>query len=76
MSQNLDESEMVDFPFAQARRITPAEVAAAKRAAKEQFGIEPGKGDRAPQHPLRSMPIDIPADFDEPMTELWDALEA
>jgi hypothetical protein len=43
MSQNLDESEMVDFPFAQARRITPAEVAAAKRAAKEQFGIEPGK---------------------------------
>jgi hypothetical protein len=43
MSQNLDESEMVDFPFAQARRITPEEVAAAKRAAKEQFGIEPGE---------------------------------
>jgi hypothetical protein len=32
--------------------------------------------DRTPQHPLRSMPIDIPPDFDEPMTELWDALEA
>ncbi len=30
--------------------------------------------DRTPQHPLRSMPIDIPADFDEPMTDLWDAL--
>jgi hypothetical protein len=30
--------------------------------------------DRTPQHPLRSLPIDIPADFDEPMTDLWDAL--
>jgi hypothetical protein len=68
--------ENVDFPFAKARKITPEEVAAAKRAVKEQFGIEPSMGDRAPQHPLRSMPIDIPADFDEPMTELWDALEA
>jgi hypothetical protein len=73
-------SEMVDFPFAKARRITPEEVSAAKQAAA-QFGIEPGKRDRmvdrTPQHPLRSMPIiDIPADFDEPMTELWDALEA
>jgi hypothetical protein len=24
--------------------------------------------DRTPQHPLRSIPIHIPADFDEPMT--------
>jgi hypothetical protein len=32
--------------------------------------------DRTPQHPLRSIPINIPADFDEPMTDLWDALEA
>jgi hypothetical protein len=32
--------------------------------------------DRSPQHPLRSMPIEIPADFDEPMTDLWDELEA
>lgn len=72
--------ENVDFPFAKARRITPEEVAAAKRAVKEQFGIEPGKvdrmDDRPPQHSLRRIPIDIPADFDEPMTELWDALEA
>lgn len=30
--------------------------------------------DRTPQHPLRSLPIDIPADFDQPMTDLWDAL--
>jgi hypothetical protein len=30
--------------------------------------------DRTPQHPLRNLPIDIPADFDEPMTDLWDAL--
>jgi hypothetical protein len=32
--------------------------------------------DRTPNHPLRNMPIVIPADFDEPMTDLWDALEA
>jgi hypothetical protein len=31
--------------------------------------------DRTPQHPLRSLPIDIPADFNEPMTDLWGALE-
>jgi antitoxin HicB len=31
--------------------------------------------DRTPQHLLRSLPIDIPADFDEPMADLWDALE-
>jgi hypothetical protein len=31
--------------------------------------------DRSPQHPLRGIPITIPPDFDEPMTELWDALE-
>jgi hypothetical protein len=31
--------------------------------------------DRTPQHPLRNLPIDIPADFDAPMTDLWDALE-
>ena len=31
--------------------------------------------DRSPQHPLRGMPITIPPDFDEPMPELWDALE-
>jgi hypothetical protein len=31
--------------------------------------------DRSPHHPLRSISITIPADFDEPMTDLWDALE-
>lgn len=31
--------------------------------------------DRSPQHPLRGIPITIPPDFDEPMSELWDALE-
>jgi hypothetical protein len=71
-----DSFESFDFPFAKARRITPEEVAAAKRAAKEQFGIEPGDGDRTPQHPLRSVPIDIPTNFDEPMTDVWDAPEA
>ncbi len=32
-------------------------------------------GDRTPQHPLRGMPIDISANFDAPMPDLWDALE-
>jgi hypothetical protein len=31
--------------------------------------------DRSPQHPLRKIPMTIPPDFDEPMPELWDALE-
>jgi hypothetical protein len=31
--------------------------------------------DRKPNHPLRSIPIAIPADFDEPMTDLWEAVE-
>jgi hypothetical protein len=31
--------------------------------------------DRTPQHPLRSLPIDIPANFDEPMTDRWEALD-
>jgi hypothetical protein len=31
--------------------------------------------DRSPHHPLRNIPITIPPDFDEPMTDLWDALE-
>ncbi len=31
--------------------------------------------DRSPQHPLRKIPMTIPSDFDEPMPELWDALE-
>ncbi|MBE9011380.1 hypothetical protein IQ250_14300 [Pseudanabaenaceae cyanobacterium LEGE 13415] len=31
--------------------------------------------DRSPNHPLRSLPLTISPDFDEPMTELWDALE-
>jgi uncharacterized protein (DUF4415 family) len=44
-----DSFEHVDFPFAAARRITPEEVAAAKRAAKAQFGIEPGKRGRPPK---------------------------
>ncbi|MGH1394621.1 MAG: hypothetical protein ACRAVC_11385 [Trichormus sp.] len=38
-------------------------------------GEPPAGGDRTPQHPLRSIPITIPPDFDEPMSELWDALE-
>ena len=46
MSENL---EHVDFPFESARRITSKEVAAAKLAVKEQFGIEPGKRDRSPK---------------------------
>jgi uncharacterized protein (DUF4415 family) len=44
-----DSFENVDFPFATARRITPEEVAAAKAAVKEQFGIEPGKRGRPPK---------------------------
>ncbi len=32
-------------------------------------------GDRSPNHPLRGMPIVIPADFNEPMTDLWEAVE-
>jgi hypothetical protein len=67
-----DSFEDFDFPFDKARRITPEEVAAAKRAAKEQFGIEPRERDRTPQHPLRSMPIGIPANFDEPMTDFCE----
>jgi hypothetical protein len=31
--------------------------------------------DRSPDHPLRSIPLTLPPDFDEPMTDLWDALE-
>ncbi|MFN6460941.1 MAG: hypothetical protein RMZ41_003710 [Nostoc sp. DedVER02] len=31
--------------------------------------------DRSPQHPLRKIPITIPPDFDEPMPELWDAMD-
>jgi hypothetical protein len=31
--------------------------------------------DRSPQHPLRKIPMTIPPDFDEPMPELWDALQ-
>ena len=46
MSNNV---EPVNFPFAAARRITSEEVAAAKLAVKEQFGIEPGKRDRPPK---------------------------
>jgi hypothetical protein len=32
--------------------------------------VELSQDDRTPQHPLRCIPIDIPADFNEPMTEL------
>ncbi|MBF2063667.1 MAG: hypothetical protein IGS39_04440 [Calothrix sp. C42_A2020_038] len=31
--------------------------------------------DPNPQHSLRKIPLTIPSDFDEPMPELWDALE-
>lgn len=31
--------------------------------------------DRSPQHPLRGISITIPPDFNDPMPELWDALE-
>jgi hypothetical protein len=72
-------SDDFEFSFETARRITPEEVAAAKLAIKEQFGIEPRKpdrmGDRTLQYPLCSMPIGIPADFDEPMTDLGEAME-
>ncbi len=44
-----DNVEHVDFPFAAARRITSEEVAVAKLAVKEQFGIEPGKRGRPPK---------------------------
>jgi uncharacterized protein (DUF4415 family) len=46
MSDNFEE---LDFPFAAARRITSEEVAAAKVAVKEQFGIEPGRRGRPPK---------------------------
>ncbi len=48
MSDNL---EHVSFPFELARRITSEEVAAARLAAKEQFGIEPGKQRGRPPKP-------------------------
>lgn len=35
----------------------------------------PTTRDRSPDHPLRQIPIVIPADFDEPMTDLWEATE-
>ena len=44
-------SDNFEFSFAAARRITPEEVAAAKQAAKEQFGIEPGKQRGRPPKP-------------------------
>lgn len=31
--------------------------------------------DRSPNHPLRGIPIAIPADFNEPMIELWEFVE-
>jgi hypothetical protein len=31
--------------------------------------------DRTPNHPLRSIPIVVPADFNEPMTDFWQAVE-
>jgi hypothetical protein len=31
--------------------------------------------DRSPDHPLRQIQIVIPADFDEPMTDLWEVTE-
>lgn len=46
-----DNSESMDFPFESARRITSEEVAAAKLAIKEQFGIEPGKQRGRPPKP-------------------------
>jgi hypothetical protein len=51
MSKNFDRSESMSFPFAAARRITSEEVAAAKLAIKEQFGIEPGKQRGRPPKP-------------------------
>ncbi|UKO97056.1 hypothetical protein [Nostoc sp. UHCC 0870] len=38
-------------------------------------GEPPAGGDRTPHHPLRSISMTIPPDFDEPMSELWDVLE-
>jgi hypothetical protein len=32
--------------------------------------------DRTPNHPLRSISIVIPADFNEPMTDLWEVISA
>ena len=32
-------------------------------------------GDRSPNHPLRGIPIVVPADFNEPMIDLWEAVE-
>ncbi len=46
-----DNVEHVSFPFESARRITSEEVAAAKLAVKEQFGIEPGKQRGRPPKP-------------------------
>lgn len=42
-------SDNAEFPFGTARRITGAEVAAAKQAVKEQFGIEVGRRGRPPK---------------------------
>jgi uncharacterized protein (DUF4415 family) len=44
-------SDNFEFSFEAARRITPEEVAAAKAAVKEQFGIEPGKQRGRPPKP-------------------------
>ena len=46
-----DNLELMDFPFAAARRITSEEVAAAKVAVKEQSGIELGKQRGRPPKP-------------------------
>ena len=36
--------------------------------------IVPYTASRIKHYPLRGMPIKISADFDEPMTDLWEAL--
>jgi uncharacterized protein (DUF4415 family) len=53
-----DMSNNSEFPFAAARRITPAEVAAAEKAVQEQFGItvvRRGRPPKAEQKPYEAV---------------------
>ncbi|MDV2998199.1 MAG: hypothetical protein N4J56_007904 [Chroococcidiopsis sp. SAG 2025] len=52
--------KITEFPFASARRITPQKVAAAEKAVKEQFDIEPPKRGRpAKDESERYEPVSI-----------------
>jgi predicted HTH domain antitoxin len=45
-----------------------------KRGIDSLLGLVEQSDKPLERYPLRSLPLQISADFDEPMTELWDAL--